>query len=223
MAHIVHLIDIFLHLDRYLIDFVASYGVWTYAVVIAVIFCETGLVITPFLPGDSLLFALGTIAALPQAPLNVVILFISLILASFLGNQVNYMIGKCFGEYLMVNNPWGLIKQEYIAKAHQFYAQYGSKTIILARFMPIIRTFAPFAAGMSDMCWKKFTAYNALSAIAWIGSLLSAGYFFGALPWVSAHFSFVVYAIVVLSLLPSLLTWFLKGLQKKAYKRPKSL
>lgn len=205
MANLAYIIDVFLHLDRYLIDFVASYGIWTYLVVVAVIFCETGLVITPFLPGDSLLFALGTIAAHPQAPLNIFMVLMSLVAASFLGNQLNYIIGKWFGVYLIDKNPFGLIKKQYLAKAHQFYAEYGGKTIILARFMPIIRTFAPFVAGVGCMHWKKFTLYNAISAIFWIGSLLAAGYFFGALPWVSAHFTSVIYGIVIISLLPSLL------------------
>lgn len=222
MSNVAYVLDIFLHLDRYLIDFVAAYGTWTYLVVIGVIFCETGLVIMPFLPGDSLLFALGAIAAHPQAPLNIFILLASLVIASFVGNQVNYVIGKWFGEYLITKNPLGLIKKQNLVRAHGFYEEYGGKTIILARFMPIIRTFAPFVAGISEMHWKKFTGYNASSAVLWIASLLGAGYFFGALPWISAHFTVVIYSIVIISLLPSLIA-VLRSILPVSYKKPKSL
>ncbi|OGV52232.1 MAG: hypothetical protein A3F46_02515 [Legionellales bacterium RIFCSPHIGHO2_12_FULL_42_9] len=193
-----------IHLDSYLVSFVAEYGSWTYLVVTAVIFCETGLIVTPFLPGDSLLFALGTIAAQPTKPLNAIVLFVFLASAAFFGNQVNYAVGRVIGPRLFARDHLRFINKQNLLKAHAFYEKHGGKTIVFARFMPIIRTFVPFVAGLSAMEWYKFMLYNGVSAILWVGSLLGFGYFFGSLPIIKDHFALVVYGIVIVSLLPSL-------------------
>ena len=206
MQNLQYFFDIVIHLDRYLVAFVAEYGSWTYLAVTLVIFCETGLVVTPFLPGDSLLFALGAIAAHPAEPLNIMVLLGLLMAAAFLGNQVNYGVGRLIGPRLFAREHLHFINKQNLLKAHQFYETHGGITLIFARFMPIIRTFVPFVAGLSAMQWKKFTLYNGLSAMLWIGSLLGAGYFFGSLSIVKDHFSLVVYGIVIVSLLPSAFT-----------------
>ncbi len=194
-----HILQILLHIDQYLFSFVSTYGAWTYTVLFMIIFCETGLVITPFLPGDSLLFAAGSIAATAgQQTLNHGLLFILLITASIIGNQINYFIGRWAGPHLL----W-MINKKHLAKTHAFYEKHGGKTILLGRFLPIIRTIVPFVAGMSEMRLMTFTIYNVVSAIVWIGSLLYAGYFFGSLPWVKDNFSLVIYGIVVVSVMPA--------------------
>jgi membrane-associated protein len=193
------LLQYILHIDTYLIAFVSQYGAWTYAVLFAIIFCETGLVVAPFLPGDSLLFAAGSIAANSAGTLNYTSLLILLIIASILGNKINYLIGRFLGPHLL----W-LVNKNHLAETHRFYEKHGGKTIILARFIPIIRTFAPFVAGISIMNLRTFSLYNLLSAILWIGSLLSAGYFFGTIAVVKNNFTLVIYGIIVLSLLPPL-------------------
>ena len=204
MENIHSLLNYILHLDTYLISFVAEHGMWTYLVAFAVIFCETGLVVTPFLPGDSLIFALGSIAAQAYNPLNILILLPLLIFASILGNQVNYLIGRTLGpKVFTINRPW-LLNKKHLEEAHQFYEKNGGKTIILARFIPIIRTFVPFLAGVSYMSFNLFHVYNISSAILWIGSLLGMGYFLGSLPLIKENFSIVVYGIILLSLLPPL-------------------
>src|SRR3990167_9493700 len=169
-------IDVIIHIDKYLINFLASYGIWTYFIVGMIILCETGLIITPFLPGDSLLFTLGTIAAQPEKPLNIIILFILLTVASAVGNQLNYLLGALIGPHKITRKKSFLINQKHLSQAHSFYERHGGKTIILARFMPIVRTFVPFIAGMSYMQLTKFTNYNLISAVLWSGSLLSMGY-----------------------------------------------
>lgn len=207
------LVNYILHIDTYLISFVSTYGFWTYFVLFLIIFCETGLVVTPFLPGDSLLFAAGSIAANASLALNIQILFILLTIASIVGNQLNYMIGRVIGPKVFSANQttsswrnW-LLNQKYLEETHQFYERHGGKTIILARFIPIIRTFAPFVAGMAYMSFNRFLAYNLISAVIWIGSLLAAGYFFGSLPIIRDNFSIVVYGIIVVSLLPPIITF----------------
>lgn len=206
MENIHSLLNYFLHLDKYLISFVTLHGLWTYLVVFAVIFCETGLVVTPFLPGDSLLFALGSIAANPQNPLHILILLPLLIIASVLGNQVNYLIGRTIGpSVFLVNRPW--LNKKHLEEAHQFYEKHGGKTIIIARFIPVIRTFAPFVAGISYMSMSLFNTYNITSAFLWISSLLGMGYFLGSLPVVQNNFSMVIYAIILISILPPMLNF----------------
>jgi membrane-associated protein len=191
-----------LHIDVYLINFVTTYGVLTYILLFAIIFCETGLVIIPFLPGDSLLFAAGSIAANANDALNIQLLFVLLLLASILGNKLNFLIGRAIGPRIFTAKKSWLFNQKHLEEAHQFYERHGGKTIILARFIPIIRTFAPFVAGIGNMSLQQFSFYNIISAFLWIGSLLAAGYYFGGLPFVKEHFTMLIYAIAILPLMP---------------------
>lgn len=202
------LLQYLLHIDTYLVAFVTNYGALTYAVLFLIIFCETGLVVTPFLPGDSLLFAAGSIAARASDSLNIQLLMILLILASILGNKVNYLIGRAIGPRIFSAPSSWFFNKKHLQEAHQFYERHGGKTIILARFIPIIRTFAPFVAGIGYMSLRKFSFYNILSAFLWIGTLLSAGYYFGGLPIIRDNFSIVVYGIVLLSILPPAFAFF---------------
>jgi len=202
MESIQHLLQYILHIDTYLIAFVSAYGALTYIILFAIIFCETGLVVTPFLPGDSLLFAAGSIAANSSHALSIQVLFLFLTIASILGNKVNYLIGRTIGPRVFAAKKSWLLNQKHLVEAHQFYEKHGGKTIILARFIPIIRTFAPFVAGVGYMSLRQFSTYNVLSAVLWIGSLLGAGYYFGSLPFIREHFSMVVYGIIAVSLLP---------------------
>jgi membrane-associated protein len=185
---------------------VSTYGFWTYLALFAVVFCETGLIVTPFLPGDSLLFAAGSIAAQPDNSLNSVWLFLLLVAASILGNQINFIVGTFLGPKVFTAKDSWLLNKKHIEQASQFYNQHGGKTIIFARFMPIIRTFAPFIAGIGNMNNLHFTLYNITSALLWVGSLISLGYFLGSLPIVKEHFTMVIYAIIGVSLLPAVLS-----------------
>lgn len=203
-----------LHIDTYLIDFVSTYGFWTYFLLFAIIFCETGLIIMPFLPGDSLLFAAGSIAAHPNKPLSINVLFFMLVLASLLGNKVNYLIGRALGPRVFKSNSW-LLNKKHLRDAHAFYEKHGGKTLILARFLPIIRTFAPFVAGVGYMSITRFTVYNIISAVLWIGSLLAAGYFLGKLPFIQQNFSLFVYGIIAVSLLPPIIALLYKEISGK--------
>jgi membrane-associated protein len=212
METIQHLLQYLLHIDNYLIAFVSSYGTLTYVVLFAIIFCETGLIVTPFLPGDSLLFAAGSIAANSSNALSIQLLFLLMTLASILGNKLNYIIGRAIGPRVFAANESWLLNKKHLIEAHQFYEKHGGKTIILARFIPIIRTFAPFVAGIGYMGLREFSFYNIISAIIWIGSLLFAGYFFGTLPFIKQHFSFVIYGIIVMSLLPPIIAFFYRKL-----------
>lgn len=195
-------IDLFLHLDKHLDALVQAYGVWTYVVLFAIIFCETGLVVTPILPGDSLLFAAGAIGSLGS--LNVPLLVVLLIIASILGDAVNYSIGKYMGLKAFQNPHSKIFKREYLDKTQRFYNRYGGKTIIIARFVPIVRTFAPFLAGVGEMSYGKFATYNVSGAILWITSMTYAGYFFGGIEIIKKNFSIVVIGIVFVSLLPAI-------------------
>lgn len=195
-----------LHIDTVLVDFVARYGALTYLVLFAIIFCETGLVVTPFLPGDSLLFTAGSIAAHAGSALNIQLLFLMLLIASILGNKVNYLIGRFIGPRVFAFKKTWLFNPVHLQEAHQFYEKHGGKTIIFARFIPIIRTFAPFVAGIGTMSLSLFTLYNLISALAWVGGLLFAGYYFGQLPFIQANFTLVIYGIIILSLIPPILT-----------------
>lgn len=191
------LVDLFLHLDTHLSAVIAQYGVWTYVLLFVVIFIETGLVVTPFLPGDSLIFAAATFAALGS--LNVWILFVLLAVAAVLGDTVNYWIGHYLGDRAY-KIRW--IKKEYLDRTHAFFQRHGGKTIFLARFVPIIRTFAPFVAGIGRMSYGYFISYNVFGGIAWVGLFTGAGYLFGNIPFIRDHFSLVVMGIVVVSVLP---------------------
>ncbi len=193
-------LDILLHLDTKLADFVGQYGVFTYAVLFLIIFAETGFVVTPFLPGDSLLFAAGAIAALGSLHIGGVILL--LIVAAVLGDTVNYWIGHFFGRKLVDNPKITFINQEHIDKTEQFYKKHGSKTIILARFVPIVRTFAPFVAGVGSMHYSTFLLYNVVGGVTWVTAFTLLGYFFGNMEFVKENFHYAVFAIIGLSLVP---------------------
>lgn len=196
------IIDFILHIDQHLVTLTAQYGAWLYAILFWIVFCETGLVVTPFLPGDSLLFAAGAVAAASQGNLNVHAVVGVLLIAAILGDAVNFAIGKYFGAKLFANPNSKIFKQEYLHKTHAFYEKYGGKTIILARFVPIVRTFAPFVAGMGDMNYSKFIRYNIIGALAWVLSLTYLGYLFDNLPMVKDNFGKVVIGIIVVSVLP---------------------
>lgn len=195
------LVDIFLHLDRHLNDVIRDYGAWTYLILFAIIFCETGLVATPFLPGDSLLFAAGAFAA--AGSLKVVWLFLLLSAAAIAGDTVNYWAGYLIGPKIFHKENVRFLNKKHLDRTHQFYERYGGKTIIIARFIPIIRTFAPFVAGIGRMSYWRFISYNVIGGVAWIAICVFAGYFFGNIPLVKQNFSLVIIAIVVISVLPA--------------------
>ncbi len=213
MELIQNAINLFLHLDKHLAAVLHNYGSWTYLILFCIIFAETGFVVTPFLPGDSLLFALGALAA--TGGLNLSWLLIILIVAAIGGNSANYRIGCLLAPKVFRNENIRFVKMEYLERTRQFYAKYGGKTIIITRFFPIIRTFAPFLAGVGNMTYWKFALYNVIGGILWVGSFVLAGYFFGNLSFVKKNFSLVVFAIIVISLLPALLEYLR---QRKAVK-----
>jgi membrane-associated protein len=205
MVYLQHLIDFVVHIDVHLNTLVSTYGFWTYLILFAVIFCETGLIITPFLPGDSLLFAAGSIAAQTDNSLSIFIVFLLLFGASVLGNQINFLVGRALGPRIFSAHDSWLLNKKHIQETHLFYEKHGGKTIFFARFLPIIRTFAPFVAGIGAMPILYFSLYNVLSAFVWIGSLLSLGYFLGSIPFIKENFSLVIYGIIFISLLPPLI------------------
>lgn len=205
------IIEFILHCDEYIGQFIIDYGSFVYGILFLVIFIETGLVVMPFLPGDSLIFAAGTFAGMGQ--LNFWVLLILLIAAAILGDTINYEIGKHFGRKLINNKKYTLIKQENLDKADALIAKYGSFAVFIKRFMPIIRTIVPFVVGMGKLDFKKFMIYNALGGICWVLLFLCLGYFFGNIPVVADHFSLVVIGIVLLSLLPIIIA-FIKGKSK---------
>jgi len=192
-------VDVVLHLDQHLAEMTSRYGTTTYAILIAIIFCETGLVILPFLPGDSLLFAAGALAGLGQ--LDPWLLFVSLSIAAIVGDSVNYAIGKRIGRRAF-DGSIRFLKKEHLDRTHRFYEKHGAKTIVLARFVPIVRTFAPFVAGVGEMSYGKFIAYNIFGGVLWCGLFVWAGYFFGNTQVVKENFSLVILAIIILSTLP---------------------
>ncbi|MFO1311656.1 MAG: DedA family protein [Burkholderiales bacterium] len=194
-----------LALDKTLAALAAEYGTWLYAILFAVIFAETGLVVTPFLPGDSLLFIAGTVAA--GTALNVHLLVGLLIVAAILGDSVNYAIGSFIGPRVFDKPDSRWFKQEYLRRTQAFYDKYGAVTIIIGRFVPIIRTFAPFLAGVAGMSYRRFLAYNVIGGIVWVSSLVYAGYVFGNIPWVKENLTFIVIGIVIVSLIPAVTTY----------------
>lgn len=209
-----NLFDIFIHLDEYLGEIIRNYGTWTYAMLFLIIFMETGFVVTPFLPGDSLLFAAGAFAGLGD--LNIVVLIILLAIAAILGDTVNYWIGHFIGPRAFSGNI-RFLKKEYLERTHEFYEKHGGKTIILARFIPIIRTFAPFVAGVGAMTYIHFITYNVVGGIAWVLIFTLGGYFFGNIPAVQENFTFVILAIIFISVLPGIIE-FLRERSRSAKK-----
>lgn len=199
------LIDIFLHLDRHLDSVIRQYGAWTYAILFLIVFCETGLVVTPILPGDSLLFAAGTFAAFSS--LDASTLIITLSAAAIAGDTVNYWIGYIAGPRVFHYERSRFFRKEYLERTHRFYEKYGGKTIIIARFVPIIRTFAPFVAGIGRMTYRRFVAYNIAGGIIWILTFVLGGYYFGNIPVVRRHFTLVIIAIIFISILPGIIEY----------------
>ncbi|MBI3601776.1 MAG: VTT domain-containing protein [Candidatus Omnitrophica bacterium] len=206
MEQLKHLVDVFVHLDHYISNLNAACGTWTYAIVFVIIFCETGLVVLPFLPGDSLLFVLGALSAV--GTLHLGWLWFLLTAAAVLGNTLNYFIGTKMADIVAKANQ-KLIKPQHLKRTHQFFEKYGAKTIILTRFLPILRSVAPFLAGVGQMDYRQFTIYNFVGGFLWVSVGLWSGYWFGRLPWVRENFSLVIVAIVVISLIPAALE-FLK-------------
>ncbi len=201
MEWITYLFDLFLHLDKHLGEIIRDYGVWTYLILLVIIFCETGLIVTPLLPGDSLLFAAGALAALPDSPLDPLWLVVLLSAAAIAGDTVNYWIGAYIGPRAF-SGKVRFMKKEYLDRTHAFYEKYGGKTIVIARFVPIIRTFAPFVAGVGAMNYTKFIVYNVVGGIAWVTIFVLGGYWFGNFKPVKEHFSLVVLAIIAISVMP---------------------
>lgn len=199
------LLSLFLHLDQHLADLSSQYGGWIYFILFLIVFCETGLVVTPFLPGDSLLFAAGSLAAIGS--MNIHALFLLLTVAAIIGDTVNYAAGRYFGEKVFSDDA-RVLKREYLHRTHQFFERHGGKTIIIARFVPIIRTFAPFVAGAGSMTYRHFLFYNVTGAIAWTASFLYGGYFFGNLPFVKQNFTLVILAIIILSIMPGVIEYW---------------
>ena len=212
MEALSQIVDIFLHLDRHLAPILEQYGALTYLLLFLIVFCETGLVVTPFLPGDSLLFAAGAFAA--AGSLSVFWLIVLLSIAAILGDTVNYWVGHFLGPRLVASPRIKMIRAEHLDYTHQFFEKYGGKTVIIARFVPIVRTFAPFVAGLGSMSYGRFMAYNAVGGVAWVLLCTVAGYLFGNLPFVRENFSIVVLAIIFVSLLPAV--WEILQARKRA-------
>jgi membrane-associated protein len=210
-------LDLVLHIDQHLKAVIDFCGVWTYVILFAIIFCETGLVVTPILPGDSLLFAAGSLAALAPDTLNIWWLVTLLSIAAIIGDTVNYWIGKWVGPRAF-SGRIRFLKQEHLLRTQAFYEKHGGKTIILARFMPIVRTFAPFVAGIGVMNYRQFLFYNVIGGVAWVAICTLAGYYFGNIPWVKENFEVVVVAIVLISVLP--IAWELHMERRRNAVRP---
>jgi len=213
MEIIKNILDFFLHLDVHLNTIIQSCGNWTYLLLFAIVFAETGLVVTPFLPGDSLLFATGALAAIGS--FSIFWLFVILLSAAIIGDSVNYWLGKVFGERLFQKENSRIFKKEYLARTHKFYEKYGGKTIILARFIPIVRTFAPFVAGVGKMNYLYFFIYNVSGALLWVSVFVLGGFFFGNVPMVKHNFSIVIFVIIILSVLPAVIEFWRHHKNKK--------
>jgi membrane-associated protein len=202
------IIDFILHIDVHLTQLTLDYGVWVYIILFLIVFCETGLVVMPFLPGDSLLFAAGALSAI--GGMNIYLVFVIFLLAAFLGDTVNYWIGKYIGPKAFSMNTW-FFKKEYLEKAKAFFDKHGVKSIVLARFVPIVRTFAPFIAGIGDMEYKTFITYNFIGGLAWVVLFVFAGYFFGNVPFVKHNFEIVIFAIIGISAIPIVYEIFMES------------
>ena len=210
------LLEYFLHIDEKLTALIAAYGGWTYGILFLVLFCETGLVITPFLPGDSLLFAAGAFAA--QGSLNILVLFVLLLAAAILGDSMNYWVGHRLGERIFTDRS-RVLKKSYLERTHRFYEKYGGTTIILARFVPIVRTIAPFVAGVGVMTYPKFLLYNVAGGALWVALFTFGGFFFGNLPFVKANFEWVIVIIVLVSLLPPFIEYWRHRHHQQSFSR----
>ena len=206
MELLAHFIDIVLHLDVYLATLVGQYGLWIYAILFAIIFAETGLVVTPFLPGDSLLFVAGALAAVGDMDIGVLALTLSA--AAVLGNSTNYAIGRALGPRVFQWPDSRFFNRSALEKTHAFYEKHGGKTIVISRFLPLFRTFAPFVAGIGAMPWWRFTMFNLAGGVGWASSLTLVGYWFGNVPWVKSNLTLVIVAIVVISLIPAAIGWW---------------
>jgi membrane-associated protein len=198
------LLDFILHIDTHLQHWVTDYQTWTYLILFLIMFCETGLVVTPFLPGDSLLFAAGTIAAMPSNPLNILAIIPLLVIAAFAGDNTNYFIGRFLGIQVY-ERDYRFIKKQYLVKTHTFYERHGGKTLIIARFMPIIRTFAPFVAGIGTMKYLRFISFSIVGNVFWVVLFSTGGYFFGNIPFVKKNFTLAILGIIFISLLPMII------------------
>src|SRR4030066_1073654 len=217
MELILYLINLILHMDKYLGQIIQEYGTWTYLFLFLVIFIETGLVVFPFLPGDSLLFAAGTFAGLGY--LNIAILFVLLTAAAILGDTVNYWVGHTIGPRAFSGNV-RFLKKDYLDRTHAFYEKHGGKTIIIARFIPILRTFAPFVAGVGEMSYGKFISYNVIGGVAWVAVFTFGGYFFGNLSFVQENFTFVILAIIFITALPAIIELIRERIKPKQEPQP---
>jgi len=215
MGFLKDLIEIVMHFDQHLDTIIRNCGNWSYLLIFGIIFAETGLVITPFLPGDSLLFVVGTLVA--TGSFNLFWLFMILASAAIIGDSVNYALGKFFGEKIILKGQNRFFKKEHIEKTHKFYEKYGGKTIILARFVPIIRTFAPFVAGVGEMSYFKFFAYNVIGGILWVAVFLFGGYYFGNVPFIKENFSIAIFAVIVISILPIAIEYYKHKRSKKSH------
>jgi membrane-associated protein len=203
MSYVYRLFDFIIHIDKHLTDLASNYGSLAYLILFAIVFCETGLVVTPFLPGDSLLFAAGALAS--QGAFNVHLLAALLLIAAIIGDAVNYSIGRRMGPAVFERKDSKIFKPEYLARTQRYFEKYGSKTIVLARFVPIVRTFAPFLAGVGTMSYRRFAFYNVTGAIAWVGLFTYGGWWFGGTPIVQKHFKLVILAIIIISILPGVI------------------
>lgn len=218
MEFLSRMLDFVLHLDKHLSALIQGYGLWTYLILFGIIFLETGLVVTPFLPGDSLLFAAGTFAA--AKALHVLWLFVLLSAAAILGDTVNYWIGYLAGPRVFHREKSRFFKKEYLDRTHRFYEKYGAETIIIARFVPIIRTFAPFVAGIGRMSYWKFISYNVIGGIGWVALFVFGGYFFGNIPFVKQNFGLVIIAIIVVSTIPAVVEFLRHRRESRRQTRP---
>jgi len=213
MEFLHNIVNFLFHIDKELSAIIQNFGPWSYLLLFLVVFAETGFVVTPFLPGDSLLFAAGTFAA--QGAFDVVWLFVVLALAAVIGDSVNYAVGHLFGERLFRNEKSRIFKKEYLERTHRFYEKYGGKTIIIARFVPVIRTFAPFVAGLGKMSYARFFLYNVTGGILWVAVFTIGGFYFGNTPLIKENFSLTIFVIIVLSILPGVIEFYKHRLRKK--------
>jgi membrane-associated protein len=216
MDRLLQLLDVIRHMDDHLANLSSSLGLWLYGLLFAIIFAETGVIVLPFLPGDSLLFAIGTLIANPDSQLSLPLMFVLLLVAAIVGDAVNYLVGRAIGPRVFSSESSWLLNKQHLMKAQAFYEKHGGKAIFLARFAPIIRTFAPFVAGIGKMDPARFWMFNVSGAVCWVGGFLFAGYFFGNFPFVQKNFTYVIFGIIIVSLLPIVYEWYKATRESKA-------